>query len=78
MTPLAQQYSEATKNDTEIAECFKNFMKWGNKQSLIPLGNSKIDGYIVHGYLKKNTEKTNILFGKIFFKRYYVVNFDLA
>ena len=47
-------------------------------QADLNLGKSKIDGYIVHGYLQKNAERSNILFGNLFFKRYYVVNFDMA
>ena len=51
-------------------------MKYSSKD--FNLGNSKIEGYIVHGYLKKKTDRTNILFGNLYFKRYFVVNFDMA
>ena len=73
--PLAKQYSERTKNNKQLMKAFENLATWLKVKEI---GRTKIDGYIIQGFLKKSGSKINYVFGKQFYKRFFTLNFDTA
>ena len=59
--PLAKQYSERTKNNKKLMKAFENLADWLKVKEV---GRTKVDGYIVQGFLKKSGQKTNYFLGK--------------